>query len=119
MEEKEQTQGAESMLGSGWRSFLSGARVSAVLLFFPLLALFLNLIRPGTAIRTVLMMHGQPVLAAVIIASLFAAGDSFRAIIKGYKRLSGVPWRPSLVFAAAALNIVMACHWLLSPPAIP
>lgn len=119
MEEKDRFQAAQPRPVPAWRGFLTGARVAAVLVFFPMLSLFLNLIRPADRIRAALMMDGHIVPAAVIIVSFIAAADSLRSIIQGYKRRSGLPWRPSLVFAAGSLNILMALHWLLPGTSLP
>lgn len=119
MGEKERIQPARSRPAPAWRGFLTGMRVAAVLVFFPMLTFFLNLIPSGGMIRTALTMGGQTVLAAVVVVSFVATADSCRLIIEGYKRRSGVPWRPSLVFAAASLNILMALHWLLAGASLP
>ncbi len=42
-----------------------------------------------------------------------AAAWSFARIVRGYRRLSGVPWLASLIFAAAAIGAVLALHGLL------
>jgi len=39
---------------------------------------------------------------------------SFAGIVRGYRRLGGVPWLASLVFAAAAIAAVLALHALLA-----
>jgi len=67
-------------------------------------------------VREALKGQGRAVLAVIVIISLIASVDSFLSIVVSYRRLSGFSWGPSLLFAAGSLNIVMACHWLLSPP---
>jgi hypothetical protein len=119
MEENGKFQTAHPRPAPAWRGFLTGTRIAAALVFFPMLALFLNLIRPADKIWAALKIDGPIVLAAVVIVSFFATADSFRSIIEGYKRRSGLPWRPSLVFAAGALNIIMALHWLLAGTPLP
>lgn len=104
---------------SACRGFVKAARVATALLFFPLLILFLKMIHLGALITGALRTLGQTAFIVVIIISLIAAVDSFLSIVAGYRRLTGFPWGPSLLFAAGAMNIIMACHWLLSAPLFP
>ncbi|HOW85516.1 MAG TPA: hypothetical protein P5119_07240 [Candidatus Aminicenantes bacterium] len=56
-----------------------------------------------------------PVLAAASLAlSTGLAGWSFRGIVRGYRRPSGLPWPASIVFAASAAAAVLALHALLA-----
>jgi hypothetical protein len=119
MEEKDMSRAPLPRPAKAWRGFLMGTRVSSVLVFFPMLASFVNGIRPTDRVRAALLLDEPIVLAAVVIISFFASADSFRSIIEGYKRRSGLPWRPSLVFATGALDILMALHWLLAGRPLP
>jgi hypothetical protein len=104
-------------LTSAGRGFVKGARVATALLFFPLLILFLKTINPGPQITGALRVPGRTVFIVIIVISLTAAVDSFLSIVANYRRLTGFPWWASLDFAAGSLNVVMACHWLLTLPA--
>jgi hypothetical protein len=48
-----------------------------------------------------------------LVLSAAAAAWSFAGIVRGYRRLGGVPWLASLIFAAAAVGAVLALHGLL------
>jgi hypothetical protein len=104
-------------LTSAGRGFVKAARVAADLLFFPLLILFLKMINPGPQITGALKVPGRTAFIVIIIISLTAAVDSFTSIVASYRRLAGFPWWASLDFAAGSMNVVMACHWLLTLPA--
>jgi hypothetical protein len=106
-------------LASACHSLVKAARIATRLLFLPLLLLFLKMVDPGPMVSEALKGQGRAVLVVVIIISLVAAVDSFLSIVASYRRLSGFPWGASFLFAAGSLNIVMACHWLLSPPLFP
>lgn len=99
------------------RGFVKATRVATAFLFFPLLILFLKRIHPGPQITGALGVPGRTAFIVIIVISLTAAVDSFLSIVASYRRLAGFPWWASLDFAAASLNIVMACHWLLTLPA--
>jgi hypothetical protein len=55
-----------------------------------------------------------PLVTISLTISLATAAWSFSAIVKGYRRPGGLPWVPSIVFAAAATAAVFALHALLS-----
>ncbi len=50
--------------------------------------------------------------AAALALSTGLAGASFRWIVEAHRRRDGVPVRASLLFAAAALAVVLALHAL-------
>jgi hypothetical protein len=104
-------------LTSAGRGFVKVAGIATAVLFFPLLILFIKAINPGPQITGALKLSGRTAFIVIIVISLTAAVDSFLAIVTGYRRLAGFPWWASLDFAAGSLNIVMACHWLLTLPA--
>ncbi|MGA2534191.1 MAG: hypothetical protein ABSG19_14280 [Candidatus Aminicenantales bacterium] len=107
---------ARRAVTSACRGLVKTARIVTPLLFFPLLILFLRMINPGPQITGALKVPGRTAFMVVIIISLVAAVDSFLSIVASYRRLAGFPWWESLDFAAGSLNIVMACHWLLTLP---
>jgi hypothetical protein len=112
-------QPARHGLASACRSLATVARLATAFLFLPLFILYLKIIDPGPIVREALKVQGRAVFVVVIIVSFVAAVDSFLSIVASYRRLSGFPWGPSLLFAAGSLNIIMALHWLLPLPLSP
>jgi hypothetical protein len=106
-------------LDSVFRSLAAAARIATAILFLPLLLFFLKIADPGPLAWGALKGQGRMALVVIVIVSLIAAVDSFFSIVASFRRLSGFRWGPSLLFAAGSLNIVMVCHWLLSPPLVP
>ncbi|MGD1009945.1 MAG: hypothetical protein ABR951_07340 [Candidatus Aminicenantales bacterium] len=104
---------------SAFRSLAKVARIATALLFLPLLLLFLKMADPGPMVWEALKGRGRTVFVMIVIVSLVASVDSFLSIVASYRGLSGFRLGPSLLFAAGSLNIVMACHWFLSPPLVP
>lgn len=51
----------------------------------------------------------------LLVAALVLAALCFAGIVRGYRRLGGVPWLPSLGFAAAAVVALAALNTLLAP----
>jgi len=51
----------------------------------------------------------------LLVPALVLAGLCFAGIVRGYRRLGGVPWLPSLGFAAASVAAMAALRALLAP----